>query len=62
MKSAARDGIRQSDSWQGVVRGEGNGIREKGKMINAEEALEKIIGQLDDMMGSAEQFSESTNQ
>jgi homoaconitate hydratase len=42
------------DSWQGVVRGEGDGIREEDRMINAEEALEKIIGQLDNIVESAE--------
>ncbi len=46
------------DSWQGVLRGEGDGIREEDRMINAEEALEKIIGQLDDMVESAEQTFE----
>jgi homoaconitate hydratase len=43
------------ESWQGVARGEGDGIREEDRMINAEEALEKIIGQLDNMVESAEQ-------
>lgn len=43
------------ESWQGVIRGEGDGIKEEERMINAEEALEKIIGQLDSMVESAEQ-------
>jgi homoaconitate hydratase len=42
-------------SWREVVRGEGDGIREEDRMITAEEALEKIIGQLDNMVESAEQ-------
>ena len=40
--------------WSGVVRGEGDGIREEDRMISAEEAFDKILGQLDDMIGSAE--------
>lgn len=42
-------------SWDGVIRGEGDGIREEDRMINAEEALEKIISQLDNMVESVEQ-------
>jgi homoaconitate hydratase len=42
------------ESWQGVVKGEGDGVREEDRMINAEEALEKIIGQLDNIVESAE--------
>jgi homoaconitate hydratase len=45
----------QPKGWSGVVRGEGDGIREEDRMINAEEALQKIIGQLDDMVQVAEQ-------
>src|ERR671930_57321 len=40
--------------WVGVVRGEGDGIREEDRMITAGEALDKIIGQLDNMIESAE--------
>ena len=40
--------------WAGVVRGEGDGIREEDRMITASEALDKIIGQLDSMIESAE--------
>ena len=40
--------------WVGVVRGEGDGIREEDRMITAGEALDKIIGQLDSMIESAE--------
>ena len=42
------------EGWSGVVRGEGDGIREEDRMITAEEALEKIIGQMDDMVSTAE--------
>jgi len=40
--------------WQGVMRGEGDGIREEDRMITAEEALEKVIGQLDELVEKAE--------
>ncbi|MCJ1363285.1 mitochondrial Homoaconitase [Acarospora aff. strigata] len=40
--------------WQGVTRGEGDGIKEEDRMITAEEALEKVIGQLDDLLENAE--------
>ena len=42
------------ESWSGVIRGEGDGVKEEDRMITAEEALEKIIGQIDDMVDSAE--------
>lgn len=42
------------EGWSGVVRGEGDGIKEEDRMITAEEALEKIIGQLDDLVSTAE--------
>ena len=45
----------QPEGWSGVVRGEGDGIREEDRMINAEEALQKVIGQLDNMVQVAEQ-------
>src|SRR5271156_208060 len=45
----------QPKGWSGVVRGEGDGIREEDRMINAEEALQKVIGQLDSMVQVAEQ-------
>ena len=45
---------RKPEGWKGVVRGEGDGIREEDRMINAEEALDKILGQLDDLIGTAE--------
>ena len=40
--------------WQGVKRGEGDGVREEDRMITAEEALEKVIEQLDDLVEKAE--------
>ena len=40
--------------WQGVVRGDGDGISEEQRMITADEVLQKIIGQLDEIVGSAE--------
>lgn len=43
------------ESWSGVIRGEGDGIREEDRMITAEEALEKVIGQLDSIADNAEQ-------
>lgn len=43
------------EGWAGVVRGEGDGVREEDRMITAGEALDKIIGQLDSMIESAEQ-------
>jgi homoaconitate hydratase len=41
-------------AWTGVLRGEGDGIAEENRMINAEEALEKVIGQLDSLVEDAE--------
>ena len=42
------------DGWTGVELGEGDGVKEEDRMITAEEALEKIIGQLDDIVDTAE--------
>ncbi|OJJ43736.1 hypothetical protein ASPZODRAFT_135756 [Penicilliopsis zonata CBS 506.65] len=42
------------EGWSGVVRGEGDGIREEDRMLTAEEALEKVIGQLDDLVADGE--------
>ncbi|KAL9576765.1 MAG: hypothetical protein Q9212_006836 [Teloschistes hypoglaucus] len=44
----------QPQGWTGVVRGEGDGIREEDRMITAEEALEKVIGQLDNLVQDGE--------
>ncbi|KAI5283859.1 mitochondrial Homoaconitase, partial [Ascosphaera atra] len=43
----------------GVVRGTGDGIAEEERMITAEEALEKVIGQLDDMISDGASKFES---
>ena len=49
------------EGWSGVVRGEGDGIREDERMITAEEALQKIIGQMDGIIETAEnEFAEKT--
>ncbi|KAL8935596.1 MAG: hypothetical protein Q9216_005344 [Gyalolechia sp. 2 TL-2023] len=40
----------QPSGWSGVVRGEGDGIKEEDRMITADEALEKVIGQLDNLV------------
>ena len=45
----------QPEGWTGVVRGEGDGIKEEDRMITAEEALDKVIGQLDSMVETAEE-------
>ncbi|OJJ81973.1 homoaconitase LysF [Aspergillus glaucus CBS 516.65] len=42
------------EGWTGVVRGEGDGIREEERMLTAEEALEKVIGQIDDLVADGE--------
>lgn len=42
------------EGWSGVVRGEGDGIKEEERMITAEEAIEKVIGQIDAMVADAE--------
>ncbi|CAF9911365.1 MAG: mitochondrial Homoaconitase [Heterodermia speciosa] len=44
----------QPEGWSGVVKGEGDGIREEERMITAEEALQKIIGQMDGIIETAE--------
>ena len=45
---------KRPSGWQGVTRGEGDGIKEEDRMITAGEALEKVIGQLDDLVEKAE--------
>ena len=42
------------EGWTGVVRGEGDGIREEERMLTTEQSLEKVIGQLDDLITDAE--------
>ena len=49
------------EGWNGVIHGEGDGIKEEDRMITAEEALEKIIGQLDGIVETAErEFASSS--
>ncbi|CAD6580444.1 MAG: mitochondrial Homoaconitase [Alectoria sarmentosa] len=45
----------QPEGGSGVVMGEGDGVKEEERMITAEEALEKIIGQLDNVIEGAEE-------
>jgi len=45
---------KRPEGWSGVVRGEGDGIKEEDRMITAEEAIEKVIGQIDAMVADAE--------
>ncbi|RMD43511.1 hypothetical protein DV735_g1649, partial [Chaetothyriales sp. CBS 134920] len=50
----------QPDGWSSVIHGEGDGVAEEDRMITADEALDKIIGQLDAIIDSAEDsFGES---
>lgn len=42
------------ENWSGVIRGEGDGVREEERMLTTEEALEKMIGQLDTAITDAE--------
>ena len=43
------------EGWKGVEVGEGNGVSEESLMITADEALEKIIGQIDDLVAKGEE-------
>ena len=45
---------KQPQDWSGVIMGEGDGIREEERMITPEEAFQKVIGQLEGMVESAE--------
>lgn len=42
------------EGWTGVIRGEGDGIKEEERMLTAEEAIAKVIGQLDNILEDAE--------
>ena len=53
-KIAGPGRYQQPPNWSGVVLGEGDGIEEKDRMITADEALEKVIGQLDSIVETAE--------
>lgn len=45
---------KRPEGWSGVVRGEGDGIREDDRMLTTEEAFEKAIGQLDGWIADRE--------
>ena len=50
------DWYQKPDGWSGVINGEGDGIRgEENRTITAEEALEKVTGQLDRMIEQGEE-------
>lgn len=42
------------EGWTGVMRGEGDGIREEDRMLTTEQALEKVIGQIDELVADGE--------
>ncbi|KAL3479440.1 hypothetical protein BJX99DRAFT_222117 [Aspergillus californicus] len=42
------------EGWTEVLRGEGDGIREEDRMITGEQALEKLIGQMDDLIADGD--------
>ncbi|KAJ5449597.1 Homoaconitase [Penicillium daleae] len=42
------------EGWTGVQRGEGDGIAEEDRMLTTEEALEKLLGQIDDLVADGE--------
>jgi len=44
----------QPQGWSGVILGEGDGIKEEERTVTPEEAFQKVIGQLDSMVESAE--------
>ncbi|KAL8708146.1 MAG: hypothetical protein Q9220_006907 [cf. Caloplaca sp. 1 TL-2023] len=45
----------QPQGWSGVIRGEGDGIKEEDRMITREQAFEKVINQLDGIIEDGEQ-------
>ncbi|CAG8260099.1 unnamed protein product [Penicillium salamii] len=42
------------EGWDGVKFGEGDGIREEDRMLTTEEALEKLLGEMDDLVADGE--------
>lgn len=42
------------EGWTGVQCGEGDGIQEADRMLTTEEALEKLLGQMDDLVADGE--------
>lgn len=53
-KLSAPGWYQRPEGWSGVVCGEGDGIREEDRMLTDEEALAKIIGQLDELVADGE--------
>ena len=52
---------KQEDGYDGVDFGFGDGMKEEDRMLTAEQAMDKVINQLDSMLASAEQeFGEET--
>lgn len=52
---AGPDWYNRPEGWSGVAMGEGDGIKEEERMVNAEGALEKVIQQMDNMVDKASQ-------
>ncbi|RMJ26741.1 hypothetical protein PHISP_02395 [Aspergillus sp. HF37] len=51
------------EGWQGVRKGEGDGIREEDRMLTTEQSLEKVLGQMDDLIADGEKrFGEADEQ
>lgn len=51
------------EGWKGVVKGEGDGIREEDRMLTVEQSLEKVIGQMDGLIANGErQFGEQAGE
>ena len=46
---------KQNDDYDGVDFGVGNGIEEENRMLTAEQAMDKVVDQLDSMLALAEQ-------
>jgi homoaconitate hydratase len=42
------------EGWTGVKRGEGDGIAEEERMLTTEQALEKLLSQIDDLVADGE--------
>ena len=46
---------RPPENSSGIIMGEGDGVKEEERMITTEEALEKVIGQLDGIIETEEE-------
>ena len=53
-KISGPDRYQKPEGWKGVEFGEGDGTQEADRMITTDEALDKIIGQLDSKVANAE--------